>query len=78
MVQRNDAERISQALAGGRLSLPDSTGMQHFIYARCPQDGQDSPVYRTEKSGEAVRKVIFRCPVCGNQFDVPPEEMFLR
>ncbi len=78
MRERDDAERIKQALAAGRLSMPDATGMQHFIYAHCSADGQDSPVYRTEKSGDVIAKAIFRCPSCGQEFFVPPEEMFLR
>lgn len=77
MMEKN-SDRIKQALAVGRLSIPDATGMQHFIYAHCPGDGQDSPVYRTEKKGDAISKPIFRCPNCGQQFETSAEEMFLR
>ena len=78
MMQRQDTDKIKLALSSGRLSEPDATGMQHFIYAQCPTDGQDSPIYRTEKRGNAITKAIFRCPSCGEEFSKPPEEMSLR
>jgi len=56
----------------------DASGFYHFLYAHCPSDGQESPVYRTEKAGEAITRVIFRCAACGKQFDAKPGEMFFR
>lgn len=75
----NAMDRIQSALAAGRLSVPDEYGMQHTVSAHCPNDGHSAPVYRTESTGEgAVTRAVFRCPFCGHQFEVAPEEMFLR
>ena len=79
MPHSSDLEQIKQVLLVGRLTVLDSaTGYQRSLYASCPTDDHDSPVYRTEKSGEAITRVVFRCPICSGQFDVTPEHMFLR
>ena len=78
MTERTELQRIEEALAAGRLSVADDSGYLHFLYARCPSDGQESPVYRTEKAGEAITRVIFRCSVCSKQFDAKPADMFFR
>ena len=71
------ADQIRQALERGTLLVTDAQGYQQSFFARCP-NGHDAPVYRTEKSREAISRVIFRCPVCGVQFDASPEQMTLK
>ena len=79
MAQSSDLEQIKQALVMGRLTVLDpDTGYQGAIYTCCTTDDQDSPIYRTEKSGQDIARVIFRCPTCDQQFDVTPDAMFLR
>ena len=79
MEKTNDVEKIKQMLSAGHLTIPDpSTGYQRAIYAHCPRDRHDSAIYRIERSGEAISRVVFICPICSKHFDTLPEEMFLR
>ena len=74
-----EMEEIKGALAHGRLTALDvKTGYEKSLRARCPHDGHESLVYRTEKMGESISRVIFRCGQCGRQFDATPEQMTLR
>ena len=78
MAAKSDAARIKRALETGQLFVTEQTGFKRFIYARCPKDRNDSPVYRQEKSGQALSRLIFRCPICGTEFERPVNSMFLR
>jgi len=79
MGQASQVEQIKQMLSAGRLTIPDpATGYHRALYARCPKDRHDSSVYRIERSGEAITRVVFRCPICNEQFDTVPQKMFLR
>ena len=78
MAQGSDLSKIKQALAAGRLTVPDpATGYHRSLYARCPHDREESSVYRIEKTGEAITRVVFRCPECSRQFDAAPRGMIL-
>lgn len=78
MVSRGKTKHIRKALEAGRLFVPDETGYRRFIYAHCPNDGNASTVCRQEKSGQAFTRLLFRCPICGTQFESPVESLFLR
>jgi hypothetical protein len=80
MAKKNDLELIKQALSAGRLDVPDkTTGYHRSLYARCPRDKSASLVHRIDRSAEeGITRVVFRCPICGKQFDVTPEKMFLK
>jgi hypothetical protein len=78
MVARTNKERIKRALEAGQLFVTDENGFRRFIYARCPKDGGDSPVYRQERSGQAFTRLVFRCPLCDTQFESPIESLLLR
>lgn len=69
---------ITQTLARGSLTVREENGYVRSLFASCQADGSYAPVYRVEKAGETIARVIFRCPECGTQFDAPPEEMTLR
>jgi hypothetical protein len=75
MAQLIEVDPIRQALQRGALVIPGPDGYQRSLFAPCPEDGHASPVYRTDRSREAIIRVIFRGPVCGRQFDAPPEQM---
>lgn len=75
MAQLTEVDQIRQALQRGALVIPGPEGYQRSFFAPCPEDGHASPVYRTDRSREAISRVIFRCPACGRQFDAPPEQM---
>jgi len=75
----SETEQIQKALAAGQLSVLDSaTGYHRSMYAHCPKDNHDAPVWRTERSGQPISRLVFRCPACGTEFDAKPDGMFLR
>lgn len=79
MSTQTELERIKGMLSRGQLAVRDpATGFHHYLYARCPKSGHESPVHRVDKSGVAIIRVVFRCPVCGMDFDTGAENMFLR
>lgn len=79
MGTKSEISLIKQALSAGRLTVPDkTTGYHRSIYACCPSEGYESPVHRIERAGNSISRVIFRCPICSNQFDAAPKNMLLR
>ena len=79
MARKSDLEKIKQMLASGRLTSPDPvTGFHRALYTHCPKDRHDCSVYRIDRSGEVITQVVFRCPICGEQFTAGPVKMFLR
>jgi hypothetical protein len=79
MVKRGDLETIKQMLSSGRLTVSDpDTGIQRVLYSKCPKDRYDCFVHRIDRSGEAITQVVFRCPICTEQFIAGPDKMFLR
>jgi len=79
MAGKSNLKQIRLALSTGRLSVVDpTTGYHHSFCACCPADGHDSSVYRTDRSGQAITRVVFRCSVCGRQFDAGPKAISLR
>jgi hypothetical protein len=78
MVARSKTETIRKALEAGQLFVTAKTGYRRFIYASCPNDGNASPVCRQERSGQAFTRLLFRCPICGTQFESPTESLSLR
>ena len=79
MGTKSEINLIKQALSAGHLTVPDkTTGYHRSIYSCCPSEGHESPIYRIERSGNSISRVIFRCPICSGQFDAMPKNMFLR
>ena len=79
MVKRNDLDKIKQMLSSGHLTTPDpDTGFHMALYSLCPSDRNECSVYRIDRSGEEITQVVFRCPICSEQFIAGPEKMFLR
>ncbi len=79
MAKESELHRIKEMLSRGQLSIPDPvTGFHRSLYARCPKRRHGSPVHRTERSGIAITRVVFRCPICGEDFDAGVDRMFLR
>jgi hypothetical protein len=65
-------------LKRGQLAAADDTGFHHFLYARCPNDGRDSPVYMPIRTGGEISRLFFRCTACGTQFEPQIDSIFLR
>ncbi len=78
MVASGETKRIRKALETGQLFVANETGYRRFIYARCPDDREASPVYRQERVGQGFTRLLFRCPICGTQFESPIKSLFLR
>ncbi len=80
MESTSEAAVVREALAAGRLSVPDpETGFHHPIYAVCPHDGVHVPVRRVVRGprGE-ITQVTARCPRCGTEVTAASEELHLR
>jgi hypothetical protein len=75
----HDTEAITQALAAGKITVPDSaTGYQRSIYADCPHDGQPVMIRRVVRSmGGAITEIIMRCSTCGQEFSPQREQLYL-
>ena len=73
--------KIKQMLHDDKIMLLDpESGYKYILYASCPNDTQDCSVSRYDRTRgrmAEVTRVIFKCPLCGNQFTPEPEEMFL-
>jgi hypothetical protein len=74
-----DTEAIQQALAAGRLTVPDpQTGYHRSMYADCP-NGHAASVWRiTRMNSPAISEVTMRCSRCGQEFVAPVETLYLR
>jgi hypothetical protein len=75
-----DPEAVKSALHAGQLTVTDpETGYHRSMYAACPTEGHDAPVYRiVREHGNEIAEVVVRCPICGNQFAAKPEDIYLR
>ncbi len=74
---QHETESVRQALHQGRLTVPDESGYYRSMHANCPKDGTRASAYMTEKHGEAITSVTFRCPTCGTHFEAGPETIYL-
>ena len=76
----SEAVAVKEALAAGRLTVPDpKTGFHHTMYAVCPQDGAQAVVRRVERGPRgAITEVVARCPQCGQEVRTTAEELHLR
>ena len=74
-----DAAAVREALAAGRLTVPDpTTGFHHPLYATCPKDGGRAPVRRVVRGARgAITQVTARCPRCGAEVTAAPEDLQL-
>jgi len=79
-VSTGEAAAVREALAEGRLTVPDpESGYHHPMYAACPDDGTHAPVRRIVRGAHgAITQVPARCPHCGAEFTAAPEELHLR
>ena len=83
MVLQQQPERrlIEDALAAGRLTVPDEHGFHHAMYALCPQDGSHAQPARTiwkrDANGRHIDQVVVRCYSCGRSWPAATEEMHL-
>lgn len=79
MLSTGEREAVQQALAAGRLTVPDpKTGFQHWMYASCPDDGEHAPVRRIARGAKgAITQVTMRCPRCQKEFTASPEALHL-
>jgi hypothetical protein len=83
MVLHHGPERqlIEEALAAGRLTVPDVQGFQHGMYTLCTRDGVRAHphrvVWRRDVRGQVLDQVIFRCYSCGRSWQASIEDIRL-
>ena len=83
MVLAEQCERtlIEDALAAGRLTVPDVQGFHHGLYTVCSSDGVRAHphrmVWRRDARGHFIDHVIFRCHCCGRSWQASMEEIHL-
>ena len=77
MIAKGEKGAIKKALESGQLSATDATGYRRYVHAPCPKDRNASPVLRHEKAGQSITRLVFRCPVCGTQFEGNLKTLFL-
>ena len=79
MLSTGESEAVREALAAGRLSVPDpETGFHHDVYATCPNDGERVHARRVVRGARgAITQVTMRCPRCGTEFVAAPESLHL-
>ena len=79
--QKPERQLIEDALAAGRLSVPDEHGFHHSMYAVCSQDGvhahPDRTIWKRDARGHYIESVIFRCPGCRRSWQASFDEIHL-
>ena len=79
MLSTGEVEAVREALAAGRLTIPDpETGYHHYLYADCPNDGEHANARRIVRGPKgAITEVTMRCLRCGKEFTAAPESLHL-
>ena len=73
-----DIDKVKRMFSEGQTTITDrASGYRYSMVACCPKDGSLASVARTEKSGEALSRVIFQCTSCFNQFEASQEEIYI-
>ena len=73
-----DCEKVKSMFDKGQTTLVDvSSGYKYSMTACCPKDGSFSSIAETEKSGESLSRVVFKCSQCSTLFEVKQEEIYL-
>ena len=71
-------ERVKSMFDKGQTALVDvSSGYKYSMTACCPKDGSFSSIAETEKSGECLSRVVFKCSQCSNLFEAKQEDIYL-
>lgn len=74
-----DTEKVKRMFILGQSNLVDAqTKYKYSMVARCPKDGNFSSVARTERSGQSLSKVTFRCNTCFTEFEVNQDDIYIR
>ena len=73
-----DNEKVKRMFNQGETTLVDpSTGYKYSMTACCPKDGSFALIAQTEKSGESLSRVFFKCPTCFSLFEAKQEDIYL-
>ena len=74
-----DTEKVKRMFVQGQPDLVDvKTGHKYSMVARCPKDGNFASVARTERAGQSLSKVTFRCPSCFTEFELSQDDIYIR
>ena len=78
MQPTKDAEKVKRMFGQGLTTLTDtSTGYKYGMTACCPKDGNFSSIAQLGKSGESIRRIVFKCPQCSGLFEAKQEEIYV-
>jgi len=73
-----DIKKVKTMLARGQTTLADpATGYQYSMAACCLKDGSFSSIAQLEKSGGSISRLVFKCPLCSNLFEVKPKDIYI-
>jgi hypothetical protein len=62
----------------GEMSMVDPvTKYRYSLTAKCPGDSEYAEVARYDKSGHSLKRVVFKCAVCGMAFEVPQDTIMV-
>lgn len=77
MPAASHTKKIKEMLLKGEIYYLDSkSGYNSSIKANCPK-GHSSSISRVEKEKGAINRVVFRCAICDESFEVKIEDMIL-
>ena len=69
---------VQKMFDSGEISAIDpETKYRYSLTARCPGDGEYASVARFEKSGHALKRVVFKCDICDAEFEVPQAKIMV-
>ena len=73
-----DTEKVKWMFLKGQTTLVDAeTGYRYSMIARCPKDGDFSPLARIERAGESLSTVTFRCVSCLTDFELTQDDIYI-
>ena len=79
MEPSKDIEKVKRMFAQGQSALVDpETGYKYTMVARCPKDDNFASLASTERAGQSLSRVTFRCASCFTEFDAGQDDIYIR
>ena len=50
---------------------------RYSLTANCPGESEYAEIARYDKSGHSLKRVVFKCAVCGMEFEVPQDKIMV-
>ena len=69
---------VKKMFETGKVTLVDpDTKYRYSLTAKCPDDGEYADVARFDKAGNSLSRVVFKCTLCEDEFEVPRDQMMV-